>query len=647
MSRVLHFLFLASVGAVLFLVVGPGCGRSSLEPESLTDAAAPGSCGPSTCPTGCCDATGTCRTGRDVRACGSIGARCSDCVATGFSVCSTSRVCGRDDPSCGPASCSGCCSVDEGRLRCLSGTEPSACGRSGAQCLNCTGDGRTCDPSTRACGTTSCNPSNCSGCCVGDRCLPGDAALACGDTGAQCDSCAVGQVCRAQSGGGGRCEGTSSCGPANCGGCCNAAGQCVAGNDTTACGRGGERCAACGIAQVCIPEGQPNARSCQTPPACGPTNCTGCCVGNQCVAANATTPQRCGLNGQQCQACPAGQVCNQPTGTCVPAPECSPASCPLGCCLGDICAFGQQNTACGTGGDACVNCQNLGRVCEANSCQPPSCNPDNCRTGCCDGNQCVNGTGDDACGAIGGGQCQDCAAAGEVCVNRQCRERCGPANCGGCCQPNNSCPSGVANDACGVGGGACGNCAAQGSFCNGLVSPRRCNNQQNTCPAVYGGCPGGVALPNIPATQNLCSDAELLTIGANCADGPDLTGCVNALASVAPACSTCLDPFKHPFVQNVGLWACAAAFVLQPCRRAMGCAADCAQTSCNQCAPASENQCYTLVNGLGNQCGTAFVAADTCADAALDPGQLCSAVSYTDYGQWLRAVGDHFCGNGP
>ena len=97
--RLLRCFLLAFLGALLLVLLAPGCGRSSLEPETL-DSGAPSACGPSNCPDGCCDSTGTCRTGRDVRACGSIGGRCSDCVANGFSVCTNARVCGRDDPSC-------------------------------------------------------------------------------------------------------------------------------------------------------------------------------------------------------------------------------------------------------------------------------------------------------------------------------------------------------------------------------------------------------------------------------------------------------------------------------------------------------------------------------------------------------------------
>ncbi len=634
---------LAVMGAFLIMIVAPGCGRSSLEPESL-DSGTSSSCGPSNCPTGCCDSTGTCRTGRDVRACGSTGGRCSDCVANGFSLCTSSRVCGRDDPSCSPSTCSGCCATDEGRRRCLSGTEPSACGKTGAQCSDCASQGRACDASTRACGSTKCDASNCDGCCVGDKCLPGDVASACGTKGAQCDSCASGQLCRTQAGGGGICEGTSTCGPANCGGCCNAAGQCVTGNDTTACGKQGEKCAACGANQICIPDGQPNARTCQAQTTCGPTNCPGCCVGNQCVVNG--TPQACGTNGKQCIKCGTNETCSN--GTCVGTGDCNPVTC-AGCCVGDICAVGTQNTACGVGGGLCENCNNKvpQRVCQTGVCELPNCGPLTCPNGCCSGNTCVVGTQDNACGATGGGACLDCTSTNQICQNRQCRDKCGPANCSGCCQANNTCATGIANNACGSGGIACSNCNVGNSFCNGLVVPRRCNNQQNTCPAPYPQCPGGTTTPQTPALQSVCTDADLDLIATACALGPDTGTCAATVAAAPAGCQTCLKPFNKPFEDNAGLYACAASFVDANCRRATGCELDCSNTSCTQCLPSSTDQCQALVNSNGGQCRTFFQAANQCTTNALQAGQLCSQFSYANYGQWLRGVGDHFCGNGP
>jgi hypothetical protein len=259
----------------------------------------------------------------------------------------------------------------------------------------------------------------------------------------------------------------------------------------------------------------------------------------------------------------------------------------------------------------------------------------------------VNGTQDNACGPRGGGACENCAARGEICEARQCIEECGPTTCpDGCCRADNTCARGIADNACGSGGVACANCNTTGSFCNRLVSPRRCNDQQSTCPAAYGACPLGVSTPVTPARQRVCSDASLSTLTAACAGGPDTQACVRAVGALSATCRGCLAPFNEPFSGSAGLYACAASFVSAPCRRATGCATDCAERSCRQCASTSEDQCVALVNEIGGQCMTYALIAN-CARSALDPGELCSQFSYAHFGEWLRSVGDHFCGNGP
>lgn len=638
------FAFLTLLLTTLVLVA-PGCGRSSLEPESLDGSVVvPGSCGPSTCPTGCCDANGECRTGADTRFCGSGGFACADCVAIGFDSCGGSKVCGRTVSQCSPAECpSGCCATEGGRLRCLSGTAANACGRGGSTCVDCSAEGRACDPTTRQCGRGKCDPTNCNGCCVGDQCLTGREVAACGLKGLQCTTCAAGQICRAQSGGGGQCEGTPACGPQNCAGCCTANGQCVTGSDTTACGRQGAACTNCGSTnRVCAAD-----KTCQAQTTCNAANCAGCCVGNNCVIA--TTAQACGAGGAVCKQCGAGEACSN--GACVPAAQCSPANCP-GCCIGNICAIGNQNTACGLNGAECSNCtgQNPSRVCQGGSCQLPACGPQNC-AGCCAGNTCVVGTQDNACGPTNGQQCSDCTATNQVCQGRQCRDKCGPATCAaGCCTANNACVPGFANNACGSGGNACTNCTQAGSTCNGLVDPRVCNNQQNTCPAPYAGCAPGTATPVTPTLQNLCTDGDLDALQAACATG--VTGtCIAALQvlqATNAACATCVSPFAVPFNQLRGIYLCAAPFVTNACRRATGCATDCTDSSCTQCPAASVDQCRTQVSQGGGQCAN-LVLQTACVGAVVNPGQLCSPATYgiNNFGAWLRAVGDNYCGNGP
>lgn len=637
--RWLILIALLGLGIAIVVLFLPGCGRTSLEPEEL-DSSVRSTCGPASCPNGCCDANGVCRTGRDVRACGSIGGQCADCVADGFSLCNADRVCGRDQPSCGATSCGGCCAAEEGRVRCLSGTQPAACGQLGGACVDCAEEGRVCSLATRTCGAGKCDATNCTGCCVGDQCLPGNAATACGTGGQQCEGCGAGQACRAQSAGGGQCDGPVRCSPETCSGCCDASGRCVAGNDTTACGQGGQACSVCPFDQVCVQPGLPNARTCQ-PATCSPQTCPGCCVGNQCVTTS--TPSACGSGGDTCRSCSTGQVCRE--GQCVTASgPCGPANCD-GCCLNGICTVGLFDEACGLNGATCQSCLNLipARECIGGSCQLGTCSPQTCPNGCCSGNTCVTGTQGNACGT-GGGACDDCTSLGLSCQNQQCSVPCGPGTCpNGCCDPFLGCRPGNTTAACGTGGVTCASCA--GSFCNGLVVPRRCNTQQSTCPAPYGACPPGVAFLPIAPAQNACSTAELNALAFACATSPDSAPCRAALAIVDADCDACLDPFKYPFTRERGIWACAASEVDADCQVALGCAADCVDESCDPCTNATENACRSIVSGVSGQCSLFRNDAVSCASAAINTG-LCSQVSYPSFGQWFRTVGDHFCGDG-
>jgi hypothetical protein len=157
-----------------------------------------------------------------------------------------------------------------------------------------------------------------------------------------------------------------------------------------------------------------------------------------------------------------------------------------------------------------------------------------------------------------------------------------------------------------------------------------------------------------PSLQGLCDDAaELDALQAACsnanggATGPACIAAFQVLALNNAACATCLAPFDQPFAQLSGLYTCAAPSVSAQCRRATGCAVDCQNTSCSQCSAASQDQCVTQVNGNGGQCRQ-YVQQTNCVLGSLGPGSLCSPATYAgDFGRWLRAVGDHFCGNGP
>ena len=197
------------------------------------------------------------------------------------------------------------------------------------------------------------------------------------------------------------------------------------------------------------------------------------------------------------------------------------------------------------------------------------------------------------------------------------------------------------------------NCTAMMSTCDQLVVPRVCANQQNKCPAPYPSCPAATRTPIIPSLQGVCDDvADLDALQAACMSGPDTGTCVAAFAVLAgqnPACAACITPFDEPFNQLRGIYRCVAPFVTNTCNHSTGCAVECQDTSCSQCPAGSEDQCRNQVNN-GGQCAT-FVAQTACVGPAVGPGNLCSPITYgappNNFGPWLRAVGDHFCGNGP
>lgn len=212
------------------------------------------------------------------------------------------------------------------------------------------------------------------------------------------------------------------CGP--CDGCCDGT-TCIARTQqsASACGWGGGECRACAPGDECVKGGTClHAQS-----SCGPSNCAGCCVGPAFCSDGLSGLGGCGFGGQLCQVCSDGARCAPRSGggACGGAQRCDAVSCPFGCCQGDVCVVGVSDQACGTQGHACTACPQ-GQTCvESGSgggiCQsPPFCKPIDCSpNGCCQGNQCMPGTSDSACGE-GGTACVDCAATGHVCVAGHC-----------------------------------------------------------------------------------------------------------------------------------------------------------------------------------------------------------------------------------
>jgi hypothetical protein len=291
-------------------------------------------------------------------------------------------------------------------------------------------------------GTPGCGP--CAGCCdPTGTCRPGDATNACGLGGVECFDCgALGFGCV-----GGACEGQPPvCGPGNCPGCCDTLGMCRFGSESDACGAAGQACEDCTASGLgCV-----NGKCEGPPPPCGPGNCGGCCdVAGNCQPGSSSTA--CGQSGAQCQSCTTqGKVCTQPGNYCAFFPSCGPVTCPGGCCdSAGKCQNGLANSACGTNGQACKDCAATGQACAATGfCYSgPHCGPDNC-AGCCTANgNCVSGAASNECGQFGK-LCDNCQAKNQTCIGQVCSSgsTCPAAYPG--CSPDALTPPAVASNSC-------------------------------------------------------------------------------------------------------------------------------------------------------------------------------------------------------
>ena len=366
-------------------------------------------CGPATC-LGCCS-NGACVTTPNSAACGTGGQQCLACNAGEscmFGACTKGS-------SCGPSNCAtGCCQAG----MCVLGSSNAACGKGGKTCTNCASAGETCK--SQACsGGTTCGPGKCAGCCKGGMCLTGSTDSVCGKGGNACTNCSTSsKKCDTATG---TCKGGSTCGASNCNtGCCKN-NQCHPGNSVSICGKSGKACQDCqafgkkcdGVTGACVGGGPTN---------CGPTNCgAGCCKNNSCETGNGNGA--CGKGGAACDDCSAtGKTCDSSTRTCKgTTPSCGPTTC-AGCCKGGNCFAGNTTSACGKNAAACVDCAPSGKICDTSTgnCKtsgPTSCGPSNC-TGCCDGTKCETGYATTACGK-GGQACVQCKA-WETCLSNGC-----------------------------------------------------------------------------------------------------------------------------------------------------------------------------------------------------------------------------------
>ena len=121
--------------------------------------------------------------------CGLLGVACTNCAAQA-KVCQGGAC---EVPACGPGNCAGCCSGNT----CVLGVQDNACGGNGAACNDCSAGNKLCQ--NRVC-VDKCGPANCpSGCCTaGNACALGFANTACGSSGAACVNCTnAGSTCDA------------------------------------------------------------------------------------------------------------------------------------------------------------------------------------------------------------------------------------------------------------------------------------------------------------------------------------------------------------------------------------------------------------------------------------------------------------------
>jgi hypothetical protein len=354
---------------------GGCCGGGLCQPGTANSNCGPigGACVP------CSGITPTCQAGVCTGACG--GANQGNCPS-GYCCQNGTCVAGTSTSACGSASaCSDCTTSPAGAV-CAQDASGSHCG------CNSEGDcapGYSCDPANHVC-TTLCNAAGFQlchgGCCsLAGTCVPGTAAVACGNSGDSCVSCAgntTGTACVNSALGACGCHSQADCpigmacnlvtlgcetrcsgpnySPCN-GGCCTSTGSCAAGTSQTACGIDGGQCTSC--------VGNPVGTLCSA----------GKCICN--TRANCIPYYACDNIAHSCTTvCNINQFCNG------------------GCCLNGNCINGTTgSTTCGNSGGACT-------VCVGKTCTPK---------GLC-------------CGSVGAGCTakSDCCGT-EICANLSCQ----------------------------------------------------------------------------------------------------------------------------------------------------------------------------------------------------------------------------------
>src|SRR6516164_1959880 len=99
--------------------------------------------------------------------------------------------------ACGPSNCAGCCDSTGACVKTPNNGNNTTCGASGNACIDCTKTTMTCNSQCKCAsggtgggaggggGSGSCSPSNCTGCCAGNTCIPltAETATNCGKSG--------------------------------------------------------------------------------------------------------------------------------------------------------------------------------------------------------------------------------------------------------------------------------------------------------------------------------------------------------------------------------------------------------------------------------------------------------------------------------
>ncbi|MFO0598371.1 MAG: hypothetical protein U0228_23905 [Myxococcaceae bacterium] len=429
--------------ALSFLALA-GCSATSTKP-----------CSPASC-AGCCDANGQCASGNAQDACGTGGLVCTQCI--GDTVCNLG-FCVQRQMQNGGGNGGGGGATGGGTGGGVTG------GGLGGGLGGGTGGGT-------GGGSSTCGPSNCTGCCNGNLCVSGSTRGACGSRGLACAVCSSEQTCVD-----GACTSPATCNASTCpGGCCIGS-TCVAGTSNSACGALGQACNVCGDSESCV------SHACTPISTCNASTCpSGCCQGNVCLPG--TSASSCGSGGAACSTCSGTSTCTNQA--CTAPSTCNVTTCPSGCCQGNVCLPGTSTSSCGTGGATCSACGS-NQTCASGQCTF-ACNATTCPGGCCQGGVCLAGTTSAACGT-GGAACASCTSS-QVCNGTSCAATCNATTCpGGCCQ-GDVCLAGTSTASCGSGGAACVSCTSG-----------------QTCSA--GTCSGG-SLPG-----DTCATATLLSLPAS------------------------------------------------------------------------------------------------------------------------------------